>query len=139
MDKKDIALESYFEKHIKVKDIANLLDISSAYITKVIKADARYDDEKIARKNATIERHRKVSYACVVRSRERKKADDYIFLKEQHRQAVYELSVRKYLSNEKYRSWNTSAYSYNNSKRCFEFKNELGRSADAPTYVKIRI
>ena len=73
MDKKAIILNLFFEKHNKVKDIASVLGVSSAYITKIIKTDARYADEKLTRKNSTVKRHRKVSYACVMRIRKQKK------------------------------------------------------------------
>ena len=44
-----------------------------------------------------------------------------------HNQASQELSKGKRLSNLAYRNWNTSAYSYNEAKRRYEFKEELGR------------
>ena len=40
----------YFE-HLKVKNISEQLNISSAYITKIIKTDNRYVEEKQFRKN----------------------------------------------------------------------------------------
>lgn len=138
MDKKAIILQLFFEQHKKVKDIASLIDVSSAYITKIIKTDERYDTEKLARKNATVERHRKVSFACVMRRREQKRNDNnYYILQEQHRQAAYELSGKRRLSNEKYRRWNSSAYTYCPTKVRYNFDNSLGRSADVPRYIKI--
>ena len=44
----------------------------------------------------------------------------------------------KNLSNENYRKWNSSAYTYNPSKRRFEFDKNLGRSADVPKYINDR-
>lgn len=39
-----------------------------------------------------------------------------------------------------YRNWNKSAYSYNEKKRRFEFKeDELGRSYDVPKYIKVEV
>ena len=56
-----------------------------------------------------------------------------------HNQASQELSKGKRLSNLAYRNWNTSAYSYNEAKRRYEFKEELGRSNDVPKYIKIEV
>ena len=38
-----------------------------------------------------------------------------------------------------YRNWNKSAYSYNEEKRRFEFREELGRSHDVPKYIKVEV
>ena len=138
MYKKTIILNLFFEKHDKVKDIASVLSVSSAYITKIVKTDARYADEKLARKNATVERHRKISHACVVRRRERKKDNDnYYILQMQHQQAIGELSSKKRLSNEKYRRWNSSAFIYCPTKVRYDFDTSLGRSSDVPKHIKI--
>lgn len=56
-----------------------------------------------------------------------------------HNQASMEMSKSKRLSNMAYRNWNTSAYSYNEKKKRFEFKEELGRSADVPKYIKVEV
>ena len=64
--------------------------------------------------------------------------DNYSALQAQHAQASRELSKSKHLSNENYRKWNSSAYTYNPSKRRFEFDKNLGRSADVPKYINDR-
>ena len=39
-----------------------------------------------------------------------------------------------------YRNWNKSAYSYNEKKRRFEFKeDELGRRYDVLKYIKVEV
>ena len=38
-----------------------------------------------------------------------------------------------------YRNWNKSAYSYNEKKKRFEFKEDLGRSFDVPKYIKVEV
>ena len=65
-------------------------------------------------------------------------ADDLV-LRNMHNQASRELSKPKRLSNMAYRNWNTSAYSYNEKKKRFEFKDELGRSHDVPKYIKVEV
>ena len=50
MDNKEKIKELYFLQHLKTKDIADVLHISSSYITKIIKQDSRYVDEKEERK-----------------------------------------------------------------------------------------
>lgn len=71
--------------------------------------------------------------------RDRQRIDDcYAFVKHQQAQDSRELSKSNHLTNESYRSWNYSAYSYNPSKRQYEFDSTLGHSADVPKYLKER-
>ena len=44
--KKDMIIELFFEQHLKVNEIAQNIGTSSAYITKIIKQDQRYLEEK---------------------------------------------------------------------------------------------
>ena len=50
MSKEEI-INLYYIKHLQAKDIAQKIDTSSAYITKIIKQDSRYVEEKEFRKS----------------------------------------------------------------------------------------
>ena len=136
--KDDITTLFYIE-HLKVKEIAEKVDTSSAYITKVVKQDSRYLQEKEYRKAISKDK-RKVSQNNFIKNkRENKRIEDnYSFVQSQHEQAARELSKSKHLSNESYRKWNYSAYKYNPSKKRYEFDEKLGRSIDVPKYIKER-
>lgn len=139
MENKKQIIELYYSKHLKVKEISNLLNISSPYITKIIKQDNRYDNEKSYRKNINIQNRKIAKNQFMKNKREKKKIDDnYSTVLSQHNQAVRELSKGRYLNNESYRKWNYSAYNYNPSKKRYEFNDTLGRSADVPKYIKER-
>ena len=43
---KDKIINLFFIEHLKVKEIADITNVTSAYVTKVIKTDARYKEEK---------------------------------------------------------------------------------------------
>ena len=45
-NKKDKIIELFFINHLSVKEIADSVGTSSAYITKIIKTDERYVQEK---------------------------------------------------------------------------------------------
>ena len=47
---KESIINLFYNEHLKVKEIAKQLSISSAYITKIIKQDSRYMQEKDFRK-----------------------------------------------------------------------------------------
>lgn len=136
---KEQIIEYFYEKHLQVKEIADMINTSEAYITKVIKKDTRYTNEKAFRKNISYEKRKKDQNKFAKNKREKQRLEDnYRAMKAEHNQAVSELSERKHLTNENYRKWNYSAYKYNPSKHRYEFDEKLGRSYDVPKYVKER-
>lgn len=138
-NKKDKIIELFFIEHLTVKNIAKVVDTSSACITKIIKKDNRYIQEKEYRKSISNDKRKIAQNKFMKNKREKKKIEDnYSLLKAQHFQASKELSKTSHLSNENYRKWNQSAYKYNPSKRRFEFDKNLGRSSDVPKYIKER-
>lgn len=138
MIKEDIIF-LYYTEHLKVKDIANELDVSPAYVTKIIKQDSRYLDEKQYRKDISNNKRRIDKNRFIKNKRDTLRAEDnYQIVKAQHNQATIELSKSKHLTNESYRKWNYSAYKYNPSKHRYEFLEHLGRSYDVPKYIKER-
>ena len=138
-NKKDKIIELFFIEHLTVKDIAKAVDTSSSYITKIIKKDDRYMQEKEYRKSISKDKRKIAQNEFMRNKREKKKIEDnYSVLKAQHLQASRELSKASHLTNESYRNWNKSAYKYNPSKKRFEFDKNLGRSSDVPKYIKER-
>lgn len=136
---KENIISSYYISHLKVKEISELQNVSSAYITKVIKQDSRYSNEKQYRKDISKNKRRIDQNKFNKNKRDNKRIEDnYQMLQPQHNQDVMELSKSSYLSNESYRRWNSSAYTYNPSKNRYEFNEQLGRSADVPKYIKER-
>ncbi|MCI8470488.1 MAG: hypothetical protein HFJ35_03200 [Clostridia bacterium] len=136
---KENIISLFYIEHLPVKEIAKQLDISSAYVTKIIKQDSRYIQEKNFRKSVSKNRRKIAQKEFIEKKREKQRIEDnYSYVQSQHEQATRELSKSSHLSNESYRKWNYSAYNYNPSKRRFEFNDKLGRSADVPKYIKER-
>ena len=136
---KENIINLFYIEHLKVNEIAEELSFSSAYITKIIKQDNRYLQEKEYRKTVSKTKRKIAQNNFIKAKRERKRIDNnYTTLQEQHRQASKELSKSRHLSTEAFRRWNTSAYKYNPSKRRYEFDSNLGRSYAVPKYIKER-
>lgn len=136
---KDKIINLFFIEHLKVKEIADITNVTSAYVTKVIKTDARYKEEKSFRKEKSNEKKKIAKNNFIKTKRENKRIEDnYEYVQTEHIKASFELSKPKKLSDENYRKWNSSAYKYNPSKHRYEFDNKLGRSYDVPKYVKER-
>lgn len=132
-------IDLFYIQHLKVKDIAETLNISSAYITKVIKQDVRYIEEKGLRKKQNKTNRKIAQNKFIKNKRDNKRIEDnYDIVETQHAQASKELSQASFLTNENYRKWNSSAYKYNPSKNRYEFDDKLGRSYAIPKYIKGR-
>lgn len=132
----------YFVQKLKPVDIAKKLNIAKSSVTRVLQKDRRYMKFKQERKVKNRQKHIKETKDYIKAKRMinqfKNNADDLI-LKNMHNQASVELSKPKKLSNMAYRNWNKSAYSYNEEKRRFEFREELGRSHDVPKYIKVEV
>lgn len=139
---KDEILDLFFDKKMKQKDIAELLNIAKSTVSKIVSKDSRFIAEKSLRKaNNKVKRNKDIQRR-VEQNRKKlqfKNNSDDLILKQMHSQASMELSKRSHLSNENYRKWNKTAYNYNPSKKRFEFDENLGRSYDVPKYIKAKI
>lgn len=139
---KDEILDLFFNKKMKQKDIAELLNIAKSTVSKIVSKDSRFISEKSLRKTNNKVKRNKDIQRRVEQNRKKeqfKNNSDDLILKQMHSQASMELSKRSHLSNENYRKWNKTAYNYNPSKKRFEFDENLGRSYDVPKYIKAKI
>lgn len=139
MSNKEKIIKLYYDEHLQVNDISNSLNISSPYITKIIKQDSRYMEEKTTRKNKSAVNRRNAKNKFMKDKRDMKRIEDnYATVEAQHIQATKELSKSSHINNETYRKWNSSAYNYNPSKRRYEFDENLVRCYSIPKYIKER-
>lgn len=138
-NKKELIIKLFFGQHLKVNEIAESVGTSSAYITKIIKVDPRYLEEKKNRKDISKGNRKIAQNSFMKNKREQKRIDDqYSIVQAQHNQDAMELSKRGRMNNQTFRKWNSSAYNYKPSKHRYEFNEKFGRAADVPKYVKER-
>ena len=55
---KEQIIKYFFNEHLKVKDIAERMNVSSSYVTRIIKQDKRYSEEKEYRYNKSKEKRK---------------------------------------------------------------------------------
>ena len=141
-NRKEIILKMYFIEKLRPVDIAKKLNISKSAVTQVLRKDKRYIEIKQERKTKNKKKHIEETKEYIKTKRKieqfKNNVDDLV-LRNMHNQASRELSKPRKLSNMAYRNWNTSAYAYNERKKRFEFKKELGRSFDVPKYIKVEV
>lgn len=140
--KKEQIIQMYFIENLKPVEISKKLNISKSAVTQVLQKDERYENEKSKRKQENKLKHIEKTKEIMKTKRRKtqmKNNIDILVLKSMHNQDSMELSKRKRLNNMAYRNWNTSAYNYNEKRKRFEFKKELGKSNDVPKYIKVEV
>lgn len=137
MEKVAIINNLYFEQRKSLTEIAEIINTSVSYISKILRKNEMYKIEKEKRKEENQKRRKKVQKDLIYSKRESKTDIDYINLKNKHEEAVMELSKHSTIGNEALRKWCSGAYKYNDKKKCYEFDTQnLLKPADFPLYIK---
>lgn len=124
MSKKDEIITLYFEEKLTAIEISRKINVVQSYITKVIKQDSRYQNEKERRKNKNKE-NQKIIHKEYMRKARKNNSINYEILKAQHNQASIELSGRKTINNRAFRNWNSSIYRFHERTKEYRVKEEL--------------
>ena len=134
MSNKEKIIDLFYSEHLKPVDIALKLNVSNAYVSKVIKKDSRYLEEKNQRKQQNELKHkeRTIEY---MKLKQKSNKDSYEDLKAQLKQDAEELSYYFDISDRSFRKFNSSAYKYNAKKKRFEIDRKLTVSIDVPKVV----
>lgn len=129
-------LTKFYELHEKPNNIANELNVSPSYITKIIKKDERYLQEKPYRQEISKE-NRKISKRDWIRNKRKTEYDKQIdeMVKRQHIEASKELSYSTEMSDMAFMKWNRSAYKYDKNSSDLVLDRKLKCSADIPKRV----
>ena len=139
MNKKEQILDLYFNEHLKQTEIVEKVNASQQYISKIIKKDKRYEDEKSSRKAKNAEK-RKIAQAEYQKNYVRKKEKDIAYeqLLEQQRQDAIELSYNPYpLSDYAFKKANSSIYTYNSIKNEFVMIKGIKAGFNAPKRISM--
>lgn len=134
MNKKEKIIFYYYEKGLVQTDIATRLNVSKAYITKIIKRDERYLKEKQRRKDKNSIKNREETKKYIKNKRIKEKISNEC-MKKMHLQATIELSSRKTISNRSFRNWNSSIYKYNNKIKSYQLKSDVTVTNDVPKKI----
>lgn len=128
MTNKEKIIISYYEKRLNTIAISKNLKVSEQYVSKVIRTDNRYNDEKNRRKQESAIRQKQRNINCIKKNRQIKRSNNEMldgFMEIQHRQAAGELSGRKTINNRALKKWNSSIYEYHNRTKEFRIKKEF--------------
>lgn len=137
-DKKEKILKMYYENHLKQNEISKLINVSTQYVSKVIKRDSRYLSEKDKRK--TDNKAKRKEYLKQYFKTYRKENDNSnIDLISTHNKDVKKLSANNnIISNYAFAKWNISAY-HTNSKGNLVIDKKLNITSDVPKIINRKI
>lgn len=139
IDNKNYILDKFYNEHDKPTNIAKELNVNPSYITKIIKNDTRYIQEKENRAQISRE-NRKIAKRKWIRNKRQSETDKqlYEFVKQKHIEASKELSYSSEMSDLAYRKWNASAY-HRNSKGNLVIDRKLKVGLDIPKSINMNI
>lgn len=136
MEKKKKIEEMYFIQKKNLTEIAQELQLSVSYISRILRANEKYKNEKEQRKSINEIKRRKQQKTLIYNGRKRKINIDYQVIKKMHEEAVKELSKRAKLNDDALRKW-CSLYKYNQVKNQYEFDtSNVLKPIDFPRYIK---
>ena len=136
---KNYILDKYYNEHDKPTNIAKELNVNPSYITKIIKNDIRYIQEKEYRTQISKE-NRKIAKREWIRNKRQNENDKQLFefVKQQHIEASKELSYSSEMSDLAYIKQNSSAY-HRNSKGNLIIDRRLKVASDVPKSINMHI
>ena len=125
---------------MSLTNIAQQLNVSVSYISRILKKNDNYNNEKTERKEENKVKRRQQQKEVIYQNRIEKRRQAIIenqALEKRHEQAAKELSKRSTISNEALRKW-CSLYCYNKKKKCYEFDtSKVAKPADFPMRISI--
>ena len=140
MSNKDKILDLFYNKHLKQKEIANIVGTSTQYVSKVVRADKRNKEEKECRKQTNSEK-RKLYMQNYFKTYNRPKKEDLAYQQmiAQLEQDILELSFKNNnISDYAFAKWNPNAY-HTNSKGNLVLNRNLKVGFDVPKSINMNI
>lgn len=135
MKLKEKITKLFYVDKLKPSDIAKKLRVSKSTVTRYIKENYKYEEEKEKRKIEN--RNKKIAFTKKYMNEKRKKNnDDYLIIKKQHDQASIELSGGSLnINNRAFRRWNSSVYKYDKKSQSYKLDKKIIAGADVPKKI----
>ena len=111
INKSSEIIRLFYEEHKRPSDIAKQVGVVKSYVTKIIKRDKRYFEEKNCRKQESKERHKECKRKYIQKRRQEEKMQYLEMIKQIDKDNQY-LSTKKKLSDEafaKYKQMNNGS------------------------------
>lgn len=139
LNKKDLIMDLYYNQKLKQCEVAEKLNVSKQYVSRIVKEDERFLKRKEGQKQENAEKRKlymKDYHKNYVRTK--KKDDVYEQLQAQLKQDTLELSYYNNISDYDFAKWNSSAY-HTNGKGNLVLNRNLSISSDLPKSINKNI
>ncbi|MCR3760195.1 helix-turn-helix domain-containing protein [Clostridium felsineum] len=127
----------FYEKRLKVYEIAGIFNISNATVTKVIKKDLNYKNEKARRKGESRKINREKSKLAIKKKRGKIREEELRILLKLQKQNAIDMSRMSKLSTKKMVEMNLNHYKYNPISKSLEFVEASGSKPNDLPYKVI--
>lgn len=134
MGKNEDIIRLFYEEHKRPTDIAEELEVSKSYITKVIKKDERYDEEKEYRKNISKENHKACKRNYINKRRQIEKQEYQAMIIQINKDNEY-LSTKTQISDLDFAKWNRGMFQYDKNSSDLVLKRGFKFAFDVPKRV----
>ena len=132
--KNEEIIRLFYEEHKRPTDIAEELEVSKSYITKVIKKDERYDEEKEYRKNISKENHKVCKRNYINKKRQTEKQEYQAMIIQINKDNEY-LSTKTQISDLDFAKWNRGMFQYDKNSSDLVLKRGFKFAFDVPKRV----
>lgn len=139
MTKKEKIIEYYYEEKLSIIDISKKINVSKQYISKIVRNDNRYIEEKQRRmqKNKQERNKKKVIWNRNKRKQMRNARLDGV-IEMLHNQAVCELSRKGTINNRAFKKWNSGMYEFHSKTNEFRIAKEIKNKVSYAVPKKIK-
>ena len=141
MTSKEKIIVLYYEKKLNTIEISDKLHVSKQYVSKIIKTDNRYIEEKQRRKALSIQKQKERNVAYINKTRARKSDNserEFAAMKLLQIQDACEMSGRKTINNRAFRNWNSSIYQYHNRTKEYRIRKDFENKVSYAVPKKIK-
>ena len=135
INKSSEIIRLFYDLHKRPIDIAKQVGVVKSYVTKIIKRDKRYIEEKNRRKQESQERHKECKRKYIQKRRQEERMQYLEMIKQIDKDNQY-LSTKKKLSDEAFAKWNRSAYEYCKNRRDLRLRDGINAGYTAPKRVR---
>ena len=127
----------YYNSHLKQTEITKIIGVSTQYISKIVKKDSRYEQEKEYRKKLSKEKRESYLKEFFKTYKRPKKDDDsYAQLQAQLDKDSLELSYNScHISDLAFAKWNRQIFKYDKNSSDLVLKRNIVVSCDVPKRV----
>ena len=125
----------FYDLHERPVDIAKQVGVVKSYITKIIKRDKRYFEEKKRRKQESKEKHKECKRKYIRNKRQEERMQYLAMIKQIDKDNIY-LSTKKKISDEDFVKWNRSAYEYCKNSSDLKLRDGINAGYNAPKRVR---